>query len=361
MKKRICSLCLALVMCFLLLSGSVLADATSYSINGVSVSHATSSIGNNCWTYANEIYKKIWGYNFTNDRTASDNMLRNVTSTSELELTTSNLQKYVSAAAIGAVIRTTNKDCLFAKKDSVGHSQIIVQKDGNGFTVFESNIGKGYSREQYYTWKSYVDKWYDANHKYIKYIKWSGAPEYSAEPFVSVNVTHAPSGNLQSGKGYSLEGTISSSHPIAQILAYIGPADGKYDANHLFNKSFSEKDNVRSFNIKRDGIDSTIKFGDLAPGTYTFQVIALNYAGVRTDSIYYHFTVVSSSSSVSYFPKCSSTCTTITKGLQNIGVDSSYSYRAKIAAANSISGYSGTAAQNNELLRLLKNGKLIKP
>ncbi len=64
---------------------------------------------------------------------------------------------------------------------------------------------------------------------------------------------------------------------------------------------------------------------------------------------------------VSYFPKCSSGCTTITQGLNNIGVDSSYSYRKTIAAANNISGYSGTAAQNTDMLNRLKAGQLIKP
>ncbi|WP_347993367.1 hypothetical protein [uncultured Eubacterium sp.] len=35
--------------------------------------------------------------------------------------------------------------------------------------------------------------------------------------------------------------------------------------------------------------------------------------------------------------------------------------RKKIAAANNISNYTGTAAQNEKMLNLLKQGKLIKP
>ena len=62
-----------------------------------------------------------------------------------------------------------------------------------------------------------------------------------------------------------------------------------------------------------------------------------------------------------YFPKCSSSQTSIVNALKSIGADSSYSYRKKIAAANGISGYSGTAAQNTQMLNLLKQGKLIKP
>lgn len=66
-------------------------------------------------------------------------------------------------------------------------------------------------------------------------------------------------------------------------------------------------------------------------------------------------------STVSFFPACAASCTTITQGLQNIGVDSSYSYRQTIAVANQISGYSGTTEQNTQMLNLLKAGKLIKP
>jgi GH24 family phage-related lysozyme (muramidase) len=62
-----------------------------------------------------------------------------------------------------------------------------------------------------------------------------------------------------------------------------------------------------------------------------------------------------------YFARCSSSCTTITSGLENIGENSSYNYRKQIAAVNGISGYSGTAEQNNLMLKYLKEGRLIKP
>ncbi len=52
--------------------------------------------------------------------------------------------------------------------------------------------------------------------------------------------------------------------------------------------------------------------------------------------------------------------TSIVDALKSIGVDSSYSYRSKLAAANGISNYRGTPKQNTTLLNLLKQGKLIK-
>lgn len=48
----------------------------------------------------------------------------------------------------------------------------------------------------------------------------------------------------------------------------------------------------------------------------------------------------------------------IVDALNQIGVDSSYSYRCKLAATNGISNYHGTAEQNTQLLNLLKQGKL---
>ena len=50
----------------------------------------------------------------------------------------------------------------------------------------------------------------------------------------------------------------------------------------------------------------------------------------------------------------------IVDALASIGVNSSYSYRSKLAAINGISNYRGTPAQNTLMLNLLKQGKLIK-
>ena len=46
--------------------------------------------------------------------------------------------------------------------------------------------------------------------------------------------------------------------------------------------------------------------------------------------------------------------------LKSIGQDSSFTNRKKLAQANGISNYTGTAAQNTQLLNLLKQGKLKK-
>lgn len=51
---------------------------------------------------------------------------------------------------------------------------------------------------------------------------------------------------------------------------------------------------------------------------------------------------------------------TLTDYLEKVGANSSYNYRCKIAKANGITDYKGTAEQNLKLLKLLKEGKLIK-
>lgn len=51
----------------------------------------------------------------------------------------------------------------------------------------------------------------------------------------------------------------------------------------------------------------------------------------------------------------------IVDGLKAIGVNSSYSYRKRIAQANGISGYRGSSSQNLEMLSKLKAGTLVNP
>lgn len=69
-------------------------------------------------------------------------------------------------------------------------------------------------------------------------------------------------------------------------------------------------------------------------------------------------TGTTSSASSSYYKKFTSS--SIVDGLKSIGVNSSFSNRRKIAKANGISNYLGTAKQNTKLVELGKKGKLKK-
>lgn len=69
----------------------------------------------------------------------------------------------------------------------------------------------------------------------------------------------------------------------------------------------------------------------------------------------------SSTSKVTYYKACPASATGLVIGLADVGEkDTSKDHRKKIAKANGITDYVGSADQNTKLLNLLKNGKLIK-
>jgi hypothetical protein len=62
-----------------------------------------------------------------------------------------------------------------------------------------------------------------------------------------------------------------------------------------------------------------------------------------------------------YFAKYTGNKYSIVDALVAVGVtDTSITHRTKIAEANEISGYTGTVEQNDKLLKLLKEGKLLR-
>lgn len=63
---------------------------------------------------------------------------------------------------------------------------------------------------------------------------------------------------------------------------------------------------------------------------------------------------------VNYYPRYFGTTGSIVTALNSLGINSAFSNRKKIASANGIKLYAGTAAQNTRLLNLLKQGKLVK-
>ena len=61
---------------------------------------------------------------------------------------------------------------------------------------------------------------------------------------------------------------------------------------------------------------------------------------------------------VNYLSNTTYTGVSIVDALKEIGVDSSYQYRTRLAEVNDISDYRGSAEQNTRMLELLKNGRL---
>jgi hypothetical protein len=71
--------------------------------------------------------------------------------------------------------------------------------------------------------------------------------------------------------------------------------------------------------------------------------------------------VPNSSKTTKYYKKYTGKSNSLVDALKSLKIDSSFSYRRKIAKANGIKLYLGTANQNLKLLNLLKQGKLVKP
>lgn len=160
--------------------GSTVNTGHLYQINGVLVRNSDfPSAHYECWTYANNVYAKIWGHNFLNLFNDSENMLRNLPD-EELTLTPEHLKAYVSAAPAGAVLRVCDAQYLHAD-DGWGHSQVIISHDENGFTVFEGGLAAWpHRREAYFTWTGFCYSGWPGKYHYIKYIKWPGAGAWSA-------------------------------------------------------------------------------------------------------------------------------------------------------------------------------------
>ena len=72
-------------------------------------------------------------------------------------------------------------------------------------------------------------------------------------------------------------------------------------------------------------------------------------------------TINSNTTKVKYFPKYTGKTVSIVSALNSLKITSNYAYRVKIAKANKIALYVGTATQNTKMLNLLKQSKLIKP
>lgn len=267
MRKRLFFIILSFAMIFGL-AGNVYA-ANAYTINGKTVRYNdVSSSPNDCWNYAQSMYKKIWGSGFSALFDENINMLRNY-GDSSLTLTVDHLRTYVGKAALGSTIRICSSEYLHGY-DNWGHSQIIVKKDNNGFTVFQGGLSAApYCNERYYTWSEYVSIWTAARfgYKYIKYIKWPGGGTTPTNNNISISGQNAP-GTLNVGNVFSISGTVSSGSKLTNVTA------GVYDQNGNMKTGRSTNPGSNSYNIK--GLDNYVYFNHLAAGIYQYKVIASN-------------------------------------------------------------------------------------
>ena len=92
--------------------------------------------------------------------------------------------------------------------------------------------------------------------------------------------------SLEKGSSYVINGNITSNYNITSVTVGVYKSDGTATAQV---KTVSP--NAKSYNIS--GVDSYIKFGSLAAGTYTFKVTATDTSGTTKTLVNNTFTVVS--------------------------------------------------------------------
>ncbi|MBQ4569918.1 MAG: peptidoglycan-binding protein [Ruminococcus sp.] len=91
-------------------------------------------------------------------------------------------------------------------------------------------------------------------------------------------------GSLLKGKSYSIKGKITSDYKITSVTVGVYKTNGTATA---YVKTV--KPNAKSYDIK--GVDSSIKFGSLATGTYDFIVKATDASGTTKTLVCNEFTV----------------------------------------------------------------------
>lgn len=254
MRKRL--LLILIVLSQLLGSFALAASADTeynvYTINGVEIAadDYTSSPGN-CRAYAEKFYRDIWGTGFSNNFYDDDNLLRNL-ETEEVMLTEEFLKSCVQQAAIGSVIRASSLTYLHRNDGPLGHTQLIVQKDENGFTVLEGGMAEPpHFQEHYYTWHEYVTAhWLGAKYHYLKYIYWPGAPEYTENydidgPEVSELTVAAAS----DGESFTASFAISDESDLKAAWLQVRPQGADADAAQKFPCLLSGNSAVAMVNV----------------------------------------------------------------------------------------------------------------
>lgn len=138
---------------------------------------------------------------------------------------------------------------------------------------------------------------------------------------------------------------------------------GNVDTNIMYNNIFSveqpkpAKDTKTIDELAKEVIAG--KWGNGVDRVNRLKAAGYDYAAVqnKVNAIFSK----PSAPKVNYYPRYFGTTGSIVTALNSIKVVSSFSNRKKIARANGITMYMGTAAQNIKLLNLLKQGKLVKP
>ena len=107
---------------------------------------------------------------------------------------------------------------------------------------------------------------------------------------------------------------------------------------------------------------ASCKITGLSKGSrYRFKIAAIRTTNIKNYLSAQSKNISVATSGVKYYKKTPYTGGSLYQGLADIGVYSTYSLQEEIAWTNGVGNYTGTAAQNTQMLDLLKSGKLMIP
>lgn len=164
----------------------------------------------------------------------------------------------------------------------------------------------------------------------------AGAPKYNANQDVSANVMYSKC---------TKKGKIKTIPEVAGVLVFMDKHVGVYIGNGEVIEARGHAYGVVKTKLK----DRPWRNWGYCP-YITYEVKKAEPKPAKTPT----------ADSKSYYKKYTGKSVSIVDALNSIGVNSSYISRKKIAKANGIKPYVGSAKQNTKMLDLLKKGKLVK-
>lgn len=151
----------------------------------------------------------------------------------------------------------------------------------------------------------------------------------------------------------SAPGKVSGGRYVSsQDRTYFDPAPFITGTKTLYKQTVKPKKSVTE--VAKEIVDGKNGWGTGATRKANLEKAGYNYNEVQAE-------VNKLLNNKVYFKKYEGKSTSIVDALDSIKVKSSFSYRKEIAKANGIKSYAGLPKQNQTMLSLLKQGKLIKP
>ncbi len=130
-----------------------------------------------------------------------------------------------------------------------------------------------------------------------------------------------------------------------------------------FYRIYMYNNSTGKYTKKVDVYDKTsITISGLEKGSrYRFKVCAIRITDIKNYLSAQSNNISIATNGVKYYKKADQSHQTLYSAFNSLGIPTSYALQVKIAKTNGIGAYTGTAAQNTQMLNLLKSGKLMIP